>query len=540
MTVAGIFQIFTSGSVEWFLAGRYLRQQGRRPKTTLIVGLVMALISVGLLVAAHFYGVSVDELGFDLQVAQIKRVAQGIALGLGILAYIVVFFGVLLYFFSLFTSISIFGVFLGTAALVIVLSVMGGFESDLRRKILGTTSHAVVTRPHKMFTGYRELLKQISSMPDVHAVTPYLEGEVMITSQTNLSGVLLRGIDPRTIHRVTKLPSYLKAPGGAGRLDYLIHPEKLAKIPEARFRPLVTGPLGKDEPGQGKADMEDELLDVEGEVGKEVQPRTVYPGVVIGAELAKNLRLYVGDDVNVVAPLGGMSPMGPVPKSKPFRVAGIFFSGMYEYDTKFAYITIPAAQRFLGIGDEITGLEVKAKDIEQATPLADEIRRMLKGKSYQVKDWKEINRNLFSALKLERVVMFIVLIFIVLVASFSIITTLTMLVLQKRREIAALKSMGASNRSVLMIFLASGLYIGVIGMLVGMLTGVSFCLFLLYVGLPLDPEVYYISVLPVQMNVRDISLVALASVTLSFLATIYPSLLAANLKPVDGLRRYVG
>jgi lipoprotein-releasing system permease protein len=296
--------------------------------------------------------------------------------------------------------------------------------------------------------------------------------------------------------------------------------------------------VGKGEYKNDGKPVEVRMWDYPDEAGKKLPPRPIYPGIIIGAELAKNLRVYVGDDVNVIAPLGGMSPAGPIPKQRAFRVAGIFYSGMYEYDTKFAYVTIPAAQRFLGLDDEITGIELKVRDLEVATPLALKLAALLKGRGFQVADWKQMNSNLFSALKLEKVVMFIVLTFIVLVASFSIITNLIMVVLQKVREISALKTMGATHKAMMRVFLYAGVYIGVIGTLVGVLTGVGVCLFIGSVGLPLDPEVYYISQLPVRMNPPDIALVAFAGVMLSFLATLYPSQLAARLHPAEGLRRY--
>src|SRR5439155_6422767 len=168
------------------------------------------------------------------------------------------------------------------------------------------------------------------------------------------------------------------------------------------------------------------------------KPRKALPGVIIGRELAKTLRLYLGDDVNLVSPLGGIGPSGPIPKSKPFRVAGIFFSGMFEYDSKYAYLAIPAAQKFLGQDDEVTGLELKLKDPERTEPTLNAIRASL-GKGYEAQDWKELNRNLFSALKLEKIAMFIVLCFIILVAAFSIIANGIMLVVEKGREIAILK-----------------------------------------------------------------------------------------------------
>jgi lipoprotein-releasing system permease protein len=402
------------------------------------------------------------------------------------------------------------------------------------------------------------VLPTIDKVKDVVAVSPFLESEVMMTSQTNLSGVLLRGIDPDRITKVTELERFLENEGGSGSLENLVHPERLAHMPKSGFRPMVTEPLGaeqekkggpgsgggvglEEEPGAGtkrEGVIESELLDVPGEVGKKQSPRPVYPGIIIGAELANNLRLYVGDDVNVVAPLGGMSPAGPIPKSKPFRVAGIFYSGLYEYDNKFAYVTIPVAQQFIGLGDEISGIEVKVDELDAAGPVAQRIRSRLAGNGLKVEDWRERNVNLFSALKLEKLVMFIVLTFIVLVASFSIVTNLNMVVLEKMREIAALKAMGASHWSVLKVFVGAGFYIGFLGALVGVMAGIGICTFLKHVGLPLDPEIYYISELPVRMDPVDIAIVGWGGVFISFLATIYPSILAARLKPVEGMRRH--
>ena len=554
-----LFRALTHRSIEWFLAWRYLATQESATKRTISLGLTLAGVTLVTLVGAAIWDNSGPQ-GFLPMYRGAIRYIQAVGLGLGLFSYLMIFFGALLIYFSLFTTISIFGVFLGTSSLVVVLSVMGGFEADLKRKILGTTAHVTVTRQKQTFTDYKRVMAMVRALPEVTAVTPYLESEVMITSQTNLSGVLLRGIDPETVGQVTDLPRYLEAKEGAGSLEYLKDPKKLARLPSAQVRPFVSDPMGEppdfadDEPalerkgqgkGKGKGSGAGIIRRLAGDGGEEIKEpkepvRPVYRGIIIGAELAKNLRLYVGDDVNLVAPLGGMSPMGPIPRSKPYRVAGIFYSGMYEYDTKIAYVTIPSAQRFLGLGQEISGVEIKVKEMERATELAELVQARLKGKGYKVRDWKQLNSNLFSALKLERVVMFIVLTFIVLVASFSIITTLIMVVLEKRREIAALKAMGATDPSVLKIFLYAGLYIGAIGMMVGLFTGLSICLFLAFVGLPLDPEVYYISELPVRLSAPDIMVVALAAVLLSFLATIYPSMLAARMKPVDGLRRYIG
>ncbi len=234
--------------------------------------------------------------------------------------------------------------------------------------------------------------------------------------------------------------------------------------------------------------------------------------------------------------LFGCGPAGPQPKSRPFRVAAVVYTGMYEYDSKFAYLALPEAQRFFGTGDSVTGLELRVQNVDAARATMRRVLTALEGYPYRVKDWGELNRNLFSALMMEKVVMAIILGFIVLVASFIIVATLIMQVLDKRREIAVLKSMGAGEPSVMKIFVAEGLVIGAIGTAFGLLLGFGTCLLIDKVGIPLDPEVYYISNLPVKMNPAEFGLVALLALALSYLATIYPASKASRLEPVEGLR----
>jgi lipoprotein-releasing system permease protein len=299
---------------------------------------------------------------------------------------------------------------------------------------------------------------------------------------------------------VTELPGSIEE----GQLDWLAHPEK---VPVAPVRDAAAPPQ-----------------------------RGPLPAIVLGRELARSLRVFVGDQVNVISPLGDLGPAGPQPKSRPFRVAAIFYSGMYEYDAKFAYLELGEAQRFFGTGDAVTGLELKVREVDSARAVMARIQVTLGGYPYRTKDWGELNRNLFSALQMEKVVMAVILGFIVLVASFIIVATLIMLVLEKTREIAVLKSMGAGVPAVMKIFVAEGLVIGAIGTFFGLVLGVGTCLLVDKVGIKLDPEVYYISNLPVLMDGGQVALVALMSVVLAYLATIYPATKAARLRPVDGLR----
>ncbi len=401
----------------------------------------------------------------------------------------------------LMTLISIGGVAIGAWALTVVLSVMSGFEADLKRKILGHNAHGMVMKyGQNDFTDWRTTRDRVLGVPGIAGATPFLYNEVMISAGQNLTGAVLKGIDPATIGTVTDLPGSVED----GRLEWLSDP---ARVPVAPARDAAEAPA-----------------------------RGPLPGIVIGRELARALRIFVGDQVSVVSPFGDLGPAGPQPKSRPFRVAGIFYSGMYEYDAKFAYLELGEAQRFFGTGDSVTGLELKVKDVDAARAAMGRIQAELGGYPFRTKDWGELNRNLFAALQMEKLVMAVILGFIVLVASFIIVATLIMLVLEKTREIAVLKSMGAGVPGIMKIFVAEGLIIGAVGTFFGLVLGLGTCLLVDRVGIPLDPEVYYISNLPVLMDPAQFALVALMSVVLAYLATIYPATKAARLRPVDGLR----
>jgi lipoprotein-releasing system permease protein len=418
----------------------------------------------------------------------------------------------------LMTLISIGGVATGVWALTVVLSVMSGFEQDLKSKILGAHAHGVVLKyGQNDFTDWRATQDRVLSVPGVAASTPFLYAEVMISAGQNLTGSILKGVDTATLGKVTEIPRSLEE----GKLEWLDRP---AEIPPARPRSRLQDAL------EGAADGGREPP------AEPAAPRETLPGILLGRELARGLRVGVGDVVNVVSPFGDVGPVGPQPKSRPFRVAGLLYSGFYEYDAKFAYVQLAEAQRFFGTGDSVTGLELKVKDVNAARPVMRKVLAVLEGYPFRTKDWGEMNRNLFSALMMERIAMAVILGFIMLVASFIVVATLVMLVLEKTREIAVLRSMGATTTSIMKIFVAEGLAIGAVGTGFGLLLGLGTTFLVARVGIPLDPEVYYISHLPVLVDAGDFALVALAAIALSYLATIYPATRAARLEPVEGLR----
>jgi lipoprotein-releasing system permease protein len=512
---------------EWFVAWRHLRDPERRSRRLLKVGL--ALVALGAIAFAVFgYLIERRHGGLHgaatwtasgIRTAAIFSTGKTISVVALVLGGLFAFLGGLFASFTVFTAISIFGVFLGTGAPIVALSVMSGFEADLKTKIRATKADVVVqARDDSPFTGWESAQTRIEQVPGVVSSMAYVESEVIIKHATNPAGmgIILRGIDPVRAPKVLDLGRTLRE----GKVEYLRDP---AAIPE-------------DE-GAGfgvKAKIGDEDGDEDG--GKKRAARTVLPGVLLGEELyARTLRVYLGSDVDIACPMCGVGPSGPMPKLKPFRVAGHFYTGMYEFDSKLAYVALADAQRFLGMQGEVTGIEIHTTTPDVARRVADDIAKLL-GDRYEVRSWEELNAGLFMALKLEKIAMFIVLTFILLVASFSVISTLLMLATEKGREIAILKSMGARSGSVLKIFVAEGLYIGVLGMALGLTTGIAACQLLSKRGLPLDPDIYYIQKLPVVMRGTEITLICLAAVGLCCLATLYPAWLASRTRPVDGLR----
>jgi len=388
-------------------------------------------------------------------------------------------------FISLISFISIAGVTVGVMALIIVIGVMTGFDQDLKKKILSVNAHVLLTQPGASIADYRQLADKVAAFPGVESAHPFITTQVMISGPGNISGGVFRGVD-----------SGLLASGGSQPLQ----------LRDGSFAAL-------DQPGA--ADV---------------------PQVAIGNELARNIGVMVGGPLKLISPLGTLTPMGRMPRVKRFAAGAIFHSGMYEYDTTLVYASIPTVQEFLGLGDKVTGIEIRVKDIYAAHRIAQAIQEKL-GPAFQARDWMRTNRSLFSALKLEKIAMFIILTLIVLVAAFNIGSTLIMLVMEKTRDIAILKSMGATRQSIMRIFMLEGVIIGAIGTALGLGLGLLLTgLLKRYEFIKLPTDVYYISTLPVKLEGLDVALISGAALAISFLATLYPAWQASRLDPVEAIR----
>lgn len=433
---------------------------------------------------------------------------------------------------AMMTALSVGGVGVGVMALIIVLSVMSGFEADLQKKILGTNSHGVVMKYTPEMPEYAEVLEKIHQVRGITGATPFILNEVMVSSEGNISGSMIKGIDPATVGSVTDLPSSLGCDPSAPchAMDALEDP---ALIRAKRLDPTGTGALD-ERPATPDSIIRDPLIELAPEKAEPDAPP--LPGIIVGKELASSLKVVVGDRLNVVSPLGGeLGPQGPVPKSRPFRVAGIFYSGMFEYDSKFVYIHLREAQTFFGIKGA-SGVEVKVDDVDNARGIMKRIYDSLDGYPYRTKDWGEMNRNLFAALRLEKLVMAIILTIIIIVAAGLIVATVIMLVLEKRKEIAVLKALGVPDGGIVKIFLAEGLQIGIAGGVLGLISGLAWCLFIEKVGIKLDPQVYYIPALPVRIVPLQTILAVVIAILVTFLASVYPALKASQVEPVEGLK----
>jgi len=407
-------------------------------------------------------------------------------------------------FVSIITFISIFGIFLGVAALIIVLAVMNGFEEDLRTKILGIRSHIeVTTEMAGPMKNYRAVREEIEKIQGVVASTPFIYTQAMIRSSHGVSGVVLRGLDTESAPRVINLGKIRE-----GKLEYINEiPEHVLKNLSAEDRNLA--------------------------------------GIVIGREMARNMGIFLYDTLTIISPSGGIAtPMGMVPRMKKFLVVGMFESGFYEYDSSLAFLSLKSCQEFMEMGDAVSGLDIVVDDIYKADRIARAIQSKM-GFPFFAQNWMQMNKNLFSALKLEKRVMFIILSLIVLVAAFNIISALIMVVMEKNKDIAILKSMGATSAGIMKIFIYQGLIVGLVGTFLGCIAGLAIALNLQKISIFVEKvfhfkilpgDVYYLSELPSKVNYSDVVTIVIGTLLICFLSTIYPSLRASRLDPAEALR----
>lgn len=395
-------------------------------------------------------------------------------------------------FISLITFISVVGVMIAVMTLNVVIAVFTGFEELVRDQLLGLNAHALVAKPGGYLTGYRGVIEQIEQVEDVVSAAPTLYGQAILTSRNRVSGVLLRGITPEDTQEVVDLQKFMR---------------------------------------QGR------LADLERPVAVTVDGRRLeLPGIILGESLAGQLGLFMGEAVQVVSPVGSPTAVGIVPRIRRFGVAGLYNSGRRDYDSTLVFMNLPDAQRFFDLGDVATNIQIRVADVDAAQRVAAKIQEQL-GFPYLVEDWSQLFPSLFSALRLEKTVYFLVLLLMVLIAAFNIVSTLIMVVMEKRRDIAVLRSMGASEKSVRLIFLIKGWIIGAVGTSLGVVfgLGVSF-LIQRYQFIEIPKEVFGTSTVPVTISAVYFVLVAAVSFLICVLASIYPARQAAKLDPVEVIR----
>jgi lipoprotein-releasing system permease protein len=484
-------------------------------------------------------------------------------------------------FISAGTVFSTLGVALGVAALSIVMSVTGGFKEQFREKVLGVNAHVLVLKYSMEFREYRDVMRKVSGIPGVTGVAPFIINPMMVThGNRTATGVLLKGVDPELMPKVLDLPRHIKQGSMAGLrkpgaqpaekpiqdtiptppstigssspLRDLALPNPTAT--SSSTAPTTTAPTtptqvpdlhpsGDVTPQGGftsKLPDDDDLPEsIDPDPCKSPSQVAALPGLIIGVSLATQLNVGIGDCVQITSPTVGMSfgPSGSKPPiAKQFRVIAIFEAGFDQYDSKLVYTDLYEAEAFYEQGDSVTGVEMKVANIEDAREITKQVDKVLANGVYHTMDWQELNHGLFTALLIQQVSMSFVLALIILVAAFTVVAALIMVVLDKQKEIALLKALGAKDGAILRIFLYQGGITGGVGTALGLLLGYLGCKGLASYAFPLDPKVYFLSKLPVEIRPAEFLITGDIAIIICLLATVVPTLYAAWLRPSDGLR----
>ncbi|HEY7715714.1 MAG TPA: lipoprotein-releasing ABC transporter permease subunit [Candidatus Binatia bacterium] len=394
-------------------------------------------------------------------------------------------------FISLITVISVLGVMIGVMTLNVVMAVMSGFEETLRDRLLGINAHIAIVRSGEPMQDYDKVIEQVKREDAVVAASPTIYGQVMLTAGSRVSGVVVRGIDPDRVNDVVNVESYVKEGSLAGLKTQ---------------HPIA------------------------------VEDRTVMlPGIILGERLANQLGVFLGSPVQVVSPLGSPTAIGVIPKVRRFVVAGVLRTGMSEIDSTLVFMGLSEAQKFFELGEAVTNIELRVRDVNRSREVAEHLQRQL-GFPFFAEDWTRLWPNLFSALELEKTVYFLVLLLMVLIGAFNIVSTLVMVVMEKKKDIAILRSMGATQQSIRRIFLLKGCLIGTVGTVSGVILGLLVCGLISQYQFRLPDGVFLISTVPVRVYASNFVLVACASFLVCLLASIYPARQAAKLDPVEIIR----
>jgi lipoprotein-releasing system permease protein len=504
---------------------------------------------------------------------------------------------------SVISVIAISGVALGVAALLAVMSITSGFQREFRDKVLGVNAHVLVLKYGLNFEEYRDVIARARKMPEVSGAAPFIINEMMMAKGDRLSGVLVKGVDPELMPSVLDLPSQLTTgsleglrlpgakpakrsegsaaedgpapppPGADDEEDLDAYLSELARrddgndpladdpVPPVAAAPAAPAPeealpeVKVPTPEQMMAALEGRELaalpddNFEDKLVEEGAPsdataedlKKPLPGVVIGATLARELEVSLGDRVKVISPLTGVDTTlvragTRAPKSRDFKVIGIFQAGFQEYDSKLIYVDLYEAQAFQNQGDTVVGVEMSLRDIDKSEDVALRLERELGGGPFHTMDWRELNHNLFTALEMQKVMLSLVIATIIFVAAFNVVATLIMIVLEKRREIAILKAMGAKDSAILQVFMVQGASIGMVGTGLGLLIGGLICGYLNYFQFPLDPKVYLIDHLPIRTSWTEFTYTILIAIGICITATLIPSFWAARMLPAEGVR----